>query len=121
MDVNQLNNNGATDDGLRTLAKNKGNGRFPSQTLTFLLNQLRLIQCSQLNLEIMSLRLTLSFSRTQRGINDHITNNPKKRIGLTGYGLEIIENIPIIIKPNKYNFNYLKTKQDKMGHSLKID
>jgi len=49
-----------------------------------------------------------------------ITNNPKKKSGLTGYGIEIVENIPIVIKPNKYNKNYLKTKQDKMGHILNI-
>lgn len=49
-----------------------------------------------------------------------ITNNPGKRSGLTGYGIEIVENIPIIIKPNKYNKYYLKTKQDKMGHTLNI-
>ncbi|MCK9612451.1 MAG: bifunctional 3,4-dihydroxy-2-butanone-4-phosphate synthase/GTP cyclohydrolase II [Bacteroidales bacterium] len=50
-----------------------------------------------------------------------ITNNPKKKSGLTGYGIEIIENIPIVIKPNKYNKNYLKTKQDRMGHILNIE
>ncbi len=49
-----------------------------------------------------------------------ITNNPKKKAGLSGYGIEIIENLPIIIQPNKYNFNYLKTKQTKMGHNLKL-
>jgi len=50
-----------------------------------------------------------------------ITNNPKKKSGLTGYGIEIIDNIPIVIKPNKYNKIYLKTKQDKMGHILNIE
>ena len=45
-----------------------------------------------------------------------ITNNPTKRAGLTGYGLEIVENIPVVIKPNKYNRDYLKTKQERMGH-----
>jgi len=47
-----------------------------------------------------------------------ITNNPKKRAGLEGYGIEIIENIPLEIKPNPYNEFYLKTKQQKMGHFL---
>ncbi|HNE47503.1 MAG TPA: GTP cyclohydrolase II, partial [Chitinophagales bacterium] len=47
-----------------------------------------------------------------------ITNNPKKRAALKGYGLEIVENIPIEILPNSYNENYLKTKRDKMGHDL---
>jgi len=50
-----------------------------------------------------------------------MTNNPKKKSGLTGYGLEIVENIPIIISPNKHNRKYLKTKQDKMGHILNIE
>ncbi len=50
-----------------------------------------------------------------------ITNNPKKKSGLMGYGIEIVENIPIIIKPNKYNKKYLKTKQEKMGHILNIE
>lgn len=49
-----------------------------------------------------------------------ITNNPTKRVGLTGYGIEILDNVPLIIKPNEYNKFYLKTKQDKMGHILKI-
>jgi 3,4-dihydroxy 2-butanone 4-phosphate synthase/GTP cyclohydrolase II len=47
-----------------------------------------------------------------------ITNNPTKRAGLIGYGLEIVENIPIIIEPNKHNAKYLETKRDKMGHSF---
>lgn len=50
-----------------------------------------------------------------------ISNNPKKKTGLTGYGIEIIENVPIIIKPNPYNEKYLKTKQKKMGHNLHLD
>ena len=47
-----------------------------------------------------------------------MSNNPKKRTGLIGYGLEIVENIPIEIKSNKHNEFYLKTKRDKMGHTL---
>ena len=47
-----------------------------------------------------------------------ISNNPKKRAGLIGYGLEIIDTIPIEIPPNKYNESYLKTKRDKMGHEI---
>ena len=51
-----------------------------------------------------------------------LSNNPKKRSGLIGYGLEIVENIPIEIKSNKHNHSYLKTKRDKLGHRLsKID
>lgn len=47
-----------------------------------------------------------------------ITNNPVKRVGLEGYGLEIVENVPIEIQPNKYNERYLHTKQARMGHVL---
>lgn len=49
-----------------------------------------------------------------------LTNNPVKRVGLEAYGLEIVENIPIEITPNKYNMRYLKTKKDRMGHTLHL-
>ena len=49
-----------------------------------------------------------------------LSNNPKKRTGLMGYGLEIVDNIPLEIESNKYNVNYLKTKKEKMGHNLKM-
>jgi len=49
-----------------------------------------------------------------------MTNNPKKIIGLEGYGLEIVERIPIEIPPTKENKRYLKTKRDKMGHILEV-
>lgn len=45
-----------------------------------------------------------------------LTNNPKKVVGLEGYGLEIIEQVPILVPPNPHNANYLKTKREKMGH-----
>ena len=47
-----------------------------------------------------------------------LTNNPVKRVGLEAYGLEIVENIGLEIIPNKYNERYLKTKKEKMGHTL---
>lgn len=47
-----------------------------------------------------------------------ITNNPNKKIGLQSYGLEIVENIPLKIRSNKYNKKYLKTKREKMGHKI---
>jgi len=50
-----------------------------------------------------------------------LTNNPKKMVGLEGYGLKVVETVPIITKPNPININYLETKQHKMGHLLKID
>ena len=47
-----------------------------------------------------------------------ISNNPTKRAGLIGYGLEIVENVPIEIPSNKHNEAYLRTKRDKMGHQI---
>ncbi|MCH5243076.1 MAG: bifunctional 3,4-dihydroxy-2-butanone-4-phosphate synthase/GTP cyclohydrolase II [Muribaculaceae bacterium] len=48
-----------------------------------------------------------------------MTNNPMKRIGLEGYGLEVTENVPIEIEPNEYNQFYMHTKKERMGHTLK--
>jgi len=50
-----------------------------------------------------------------------MSNNPKKRAGLIGYGLEIVENLAIEIESNEHNKFYLQTKRDKMGHSLKLE
>lgn len=47
-----------------------------------------------------------------------LTNNPRKVVGLEGYGLEIVEQVPIKTKPNRYNQSYLKTKREKLGHLL---
>ena len=47
-----------------------------------------------------------------------LTNNPRKVVGLEGYGLEIVEQVPIRVKPNPYNARYLKTKREKLGHLL---
>lgn len=47
-----------------------------------------------------------------------LTNNPVKRIGLEGYGLEIVENVPIEVTPNRYNRVYMNTKKERMGHTL---
>ncbi|MBQ5996414.1 MAG: bifunctional 3,4-dihydroxy-2-butanone-4-phosphate synthase/GTP cyclohydrolase II [Bacteroidales bacterium] len=49
-----------------------------------------------------------------------MTNNPVKRAGLEGYGIQVVENVPIEIAPNKYNAFYLKTKRDKLGHTLEL-
>ena len=49
-----------------------------------------------------------------------MTNNPVKRVGLESYGIEIVENIPIEIKPNKWNERYMRTKKEKMHHELKM-
>ncbi len=59
-----------------------------------------------------------------RHLNVHkmrlLTNNPVKRVGLEAYGLEIVENVPIEVTPNIYNERYLKTKRDRMGHTLHL-
>lgn len=47
-----------------------------------------------------------------------LTNNPVKRIGLEGYGLSVVENVPIEIAPNDYNLRYMRTKKERMGHTL---
>ena len=47
-----------------------------------------------------------------------MSNNPVKRVGLEGYGLEVVENVPIEVKPNEYNSRYLRTKKERMGHNL---
>lgn len=49
-----------------------------------------------------------------------MTNNPTKRVGLEAYGLEVTENVPIEVSPNPYDYRYLKTKQERMGHTLHI-
>ena len=49
-----------------------------------------------------------------------MSNNPVKRVGLEAYGLEIVENVAVEITPNEYNLRYLKTKKDRMGHTLHL-
>jgi 3,4-dihydroxy 2-butanone 4-phosphate synthase/GTP cyclohydrolase II len=50
-----------------------------------------------------------------------MTNNPKKIIGLQGYGLSVTEQVPITVKPNRYNMSYLRAKRDKLGHLIPAD
>ncbi|MEW5994245.1 MAG: GTP cyclohydrolase II, partial [Candidatus Zixiibacteriota bacterium] len=49
-----------------------------------------------------------------------LTNNPKKVVGLKGYGLEIVERVPLEVEPSQHNFSYLETKRDKLGHLLTL-
>lgn len=49
-----------------------------------------------------------------------LTNNPKKIVGLEGYGLEVVERLPLVVKPNRANKRYLRTKKEKMGHVIKV-
>jgi len=50
-----------------------------------------------------------------------LTNNPRKIVGLEGYGLRVVERIPLEVEPNSVNYKYLKTKKEKLGHDLNID
>lgn len=97
-----------------------------------LLNKLRAYKLQEEGLDTVEANLQLGFEMDSRdyGIGAQIlsdlgvskirliTNNPKKRVGLMGYGLEIVDNIPIEIAPNPHNEKYLKTKRDKLGHMI---
>lgn len=97
-----------------------------------LLNKLRAYKLQESGLDTVEANLQLGFSMDQRdyglgaqilrdlGVSKMklITNNPKKRSGLIGYGLEIVEEVPLKIKPNPHNVGYLQTKKVKMGHTL---
>lgn len=98
-----------------------------------LLNKLKAYKLQEEGLDTVEANEKLGFNMDERdyGVGAQIlhdlgvgkikllTNNPKKRVGLIGYGLEIIENVPIEIEPNKHNLFYLETKKTKMGHDLK--
>ncbi len=100
-----------------------------------LMNKLKAYKLQEEGLDTLEANIQLGFKADQRdyGIGAQIlrdlgvskmrllSNNPKKRSGLIGYGLEIIENVAIEIASNEHNESYLRTKRDKMGHSLKMD
>lgn len=95
-----------------------------------LINKLKAYKLQEEGKDTVEANLELGFKMDERdyGVGAQIlralgisklklmTNNPKKRAGLIGYGLEIVENIPIIIEPNEHNLKYLETKKNKMGH-----
>ncbi len=97
-----------------------------------LINKLKAYQLQQEGMDTVDANLALGFKMDHRdyGIGCQIlrdlnisklrlmTNNPKKRVGLAGYGLEISERVPIEIPPNAVNEEYLKTKRDRMGHMI---
>jgi len=99
-----------------------------------LVNKLKAYHLQEMGLDTVDANLKLGFKADERdyGIGAQIlrdqhvtkmrliTNNPVKRTGLEGYGLEVTEIVPIVIEPNKYNERYLKTKQDRMGHELHL-
>lgn len=100
-----------------------------------LLNKLKAYRLQEEGMDTVEANLHLGFQMDQRdyGIGAqilrhlHITklrlisNNPKKRVGIMGYGLEIVENIPLKIDPNPHNERYLQTKRDKLGHEILKD
>jgi len=97
-----------------------------------LLNKLRAYKLQEQGMDTVEANLSLGFDMDERdyGIGAQIlrqlgvakikliTNNPKKRVGLMGYGLEIVDNVPIEIIPNPHNERYLRTKRDKLGHTI---
>lgn len=97
-----------------------------------LLNKLKAYRLQEQGMDTVEANLHLGFQMDQRdyGLGAQIlrhlnitklrlmTNNPRKRVGLIGYGLEIVENIPIEISPNPHNEKYLFAKRDKLGHEI---
>jgi 3,4-dihydroxy 2-butanone 4-phosphate synthase/GTP cyclohydrolase II len=98
-----------------------------------LLNKLKAYRLQEQGMDTVEANLHLGFQTDQRdyGVGAQMlrhlgitklrlmSNNPKKRVGLIGYGLEIVENIPIVIESNPHNEKYLQTKRDKLGHDWK--
>ncbi len=99
-----------------------------------LINKLKAYKLQEEGMDTIEANIELGFKSDERdyGIGAQIlrdlgvskmklmSNNPTKRTGLVGYGLEIVENIAIEIESNIHNESYLKTKRDKMGHSIKM-
>ncbi|MDQ7949371.1 MAG: bifunctional 3,4-dihydroxy-2-butanone-4-phosphate synthase/GTP cyclohydrolase II [Pedobacter sp.] len=97
-----------------------------------LINKLRSYNLQDAGFDTVEANIELGFKGDERdyGVGAQIlraqgvskmrlmSNNPTKRAGLIGYGLEIVENIPIEIESNQHNESYLKTKRDKMGHQI---
>ncbi|GCC52975.1 bifunctional 3,4-dihydroxy-2-butanone-4-phosphate synthase/GTP cyclohydrolase II [Chryseotalea sanaruensis] len=97
-----------------------------------LLNKLRAYKLQEEGLDTVEANIQLGFDMDERdyGVGAQIlrdlnitkikliTNNPKKRVGLMGYGLEIVDNVSIEISPNPHNEKYLTTKRDKLGHTI---
>ncbi|MEN9401003.1 MAG: hypothetical protein RL632_2106 [Bacteroidota bacterium] len=100
-----------------------------------LINKLKAYELQEQGYDTMEANVKLGFKPDERdyGIGAQIirdlgvkkmrllTNNPTKRTGLVGYGLEIVESVPLEIESNVHNELYMKTKRDKMGHTLKMN
>jgi 3,4-dihydroxy 2-butanone 4-phosphate synthase/GTP cyclohydrolase II len=99
-----------------------------------LLNKLKAYKLQEEGLDTVEANIKLGFDADERdyGVGAQIlselgvsklrlmSNNPKKRAGLIGYGLEIVENVAIEVEANEHNHRYLKTKKDKLGHTLNL-
>lgn len=100
-----------------------------------LINKLKAYHLQENGMDTVEANIHLGFKMDQRdyGVGAQIlrslgitkmrllSNNPKKRAGLIGYGLEVVENVPIEIAANPHNEKYLKTKRDKMDHAIMLD
>jgi 3,4-dihydroxy 2-butanone 4-phosphate synthase/GTP cyclohydrolase II len=100
-----------------------------------LLNKLKAYKLQETGRDTVEANLDLGFKMDERdyGVGAQIlrdlgvqkikllSNNPKKRVGLIGYGLEIIESVALEVPSNPHNENYLRTKRDKMGHTILKD
>lgn len=97
-----------------------------------LVNKLKAYRLQEQGMDTVEANLHLGFQMDQRdyGVGAQIlrhlgitklrliSNNPKKRVGLLGYGLEIVESVPLKVEPNPHNEKYLQTKRDKLGHEI---
>ena len=97
-----------------------------------LLNKLKAYKLQEQGMDTVEANIQLGFGMDERdyGVGAQIlrdlgvhkmrlmSNNPRKRTGLIGYGLEIVENVPLQVEANPHNKNYLKTKKEKLGHAL---
>jgi 3,4-dihydroxy 2-butanone 4-phosphate synthase/GTP cyclohydrolase II len=97
-----------------------------------LMNKIKAYKLQEEGLDTVDANLHLGFKADERdyGVGAQIlrsigvtkfklmSNNPVKRIGLEAYNLTIVENVPLIVKPNPYNRFYMETKKNKMGHEL---
>ena len=97
-----------------------------------LMNKMKAYKLQENGMDTVEANLCLGFKADERdyGVGASIlhdlgvtkmrlmSNNPLKRVGLEGYGLTIVENVPVEVQPNEYNRFYLHTKKDRMGHEL---
>jgi 3,4-dihydroxy 2-butanone 4-phosphate synthase / GTP cyclohydrolase II len=97
-----------------------------------LLNKLKAYRLQEEGMDTVEANLHLGFQMDQRdyGVGAQIlrylgihklrliSNNPKKRVGLLGYGLQVVDKVPLKIHPNPHNERYLETKRDKLGHEI---